>query len=65
MEPEEDINKANEKEIIAQAQQTKYYCEQIIEQSDNWLSAEEGNKAMLERIRENERKKKGKKADEE
>jgi hypothetical protein len=61
MDIQESINKANEKDIIAQAQQTQYYCDQIIEQSDNWLPAEEGNRVMLERIRENERKKKGKK----
>jgi hypothetical protein len=38
-------------EIISLAKQTKYYCNQIIEQSDRWLSPEEGNRNMEERIR--------------
>ena len=33
-------------EIISLAKQTQYYCDRIIEQADQWLSAEEGNRLM-------------------
>jgi hypothetical protein len=38
-----------EEDIIALAKRTQYYCDLLIEQSDHWLSAEEGNKAMMKR----------------
>ena len=41
-------------DVISLAEQTEYYCNQIIKQSDNWLSVEEGNMVMAECIRKND-----------
>ena len=53
----DETNKPEEKETVSQeeiislAKQTQYYCDLIVEQSDQWLSPEEGNRSMEERIR--------------
>ncbi|GHV48976.1 hypothetical protein FACS1894181_06340 [Bacteroidia bacterium] len=46
-----------EEDIIALAKRTQHYCNLLIEQSDEWLSAEEGNKVMAERIAKAEEEK--------
>ncbi|MDR1779218.1 MAG: hypothetical protein LBR50_00625 [Tannerella sp.] len=46
----ESKNTAKRDKIIAKAKHTKYYCDLIIDQSDKWLTAEEGNRVMQERI---------------
>ena len=48
-------------EIIDLAKKTKHYCDLLIEQSDNWLSEEEGIRNVERRIAEAERKNKRKK----
>ena len=37
-------------EIITLAEKAKYYCDLLIEQSDNWLSEEEGIRNVEKRI---------------
>jgi hypothetical protein len=44
------------KEIIAKAEVMQHHCDLLIEQCDSWLSAEEGNRIMEERIRKTARK---------
>ncbi|MDR1880170.1 MAG: hypothetical protein LBQ78_04490 [Tannerellaceae bacterium] len=46
---------ASREEIISLAKQTQYYCDLLIEQSDQWLSPEEGNRIMAERIRKTDK----------
>ena len=53
-----DTGKAGKDEIISLAKKTKHYCDLLIEQSDNWLSEEEGHKNIEKRISEAEGKKK-------
>lgn len=44
--------KTDKEEIISLAKKTKHYCDLLIEQSDNWLSEEEGNKNVEKRLAE-------------
>ena len=55
-----DIGKVEKDEIIDLAKRTKRYCDLLIEQSDNWLSEEEGLKNVEKRFSEAERKEKKK-----
>jgi Signal transduction histidine kinase len=48
-------------EIIILAQKAKRYCDLLIEQSDSWLSEEEGRKNVEERISQSRKRKKSKK----
>ena len=45
-------------EILKQADRMLYYNELLLEQCDGWLSAEEGNRNMLQQISERLRKEK-------
>ena len=45
----EIIKKEEQKEILALAEHTKYYCDLLIKQCDSWLSEEEGLKNIEER----------------
>ena len=45
-------------EILKQADRMLYYNELLLEQCEGWLSAEEGNRNMLQRITERLRKEK-------
>ena len=45
-------------EILKQADRMLYYNELLLEQCEGWLSAEEGNRIMLQRITERLRKEK-------
>lgn len=45
-----DTKKAKKEEIIALAEKTKHYCDLLIEQSDSWLSEEEGTKNVEKRL---------------
>ncbi|MDH6314029.1 hypothetical protein M2137_002823 [Parabacteroides sp. PFB2-10] len=40
----------DKKDIISLAKKTKRYCDLLIEQSDNWLSEEEGARNMEKRL---------------
>ncbi|MDL2322675.1 tetratricopeptide repeat-containing sensor histidine kinase [Bacteroidales bacterium OttesenSCG-928-A17] len=54
-----DTKKPDKKDIISLAEKTKRYCDLLIEQSDNWLSEEEGVKNVekrLEKPSENKKK---------
>lgn len=44
-----DAKKAAKEDIISLAEKTKRYCDLLIEQSDNWLSEEEGVKNVEKR----------------
>ena len=48
---EQAIIQEGRKEIFALAENTKYYCDLLIEQCDSWLSEEEGLKNLEERKR--------------
>ena len=52
-----DIKKTDKEKIIDLAKKTKRYCDLLIEQSDRWLSEEEGQKNVEKRIFEEKRKK--------
>ena len=43
--------------IIDMAKKTMHYCDLLIEQSDSWLSEEEGIKNVERRIAESDKKK--------
>ena len=45
-------------EILKQADRMLYYNELLLEQCEGWLSAEEGNRNMLQRITERLQKEK-------
>jgi hypothetical protein len=45
-------------EILKQADRMLYYNELLLEQCEGWLSAEEGNRNMLQQISERLRKEK-------
>ena len=45
-------------EILKQADRMLYYNELLLDQCDGWLSAEEGNRNMLQQISERLRKEK-------
>ena len=46
-----NANKDKRDEILYHAYRCIYFNEKMIEQSDSWLSAEEGNKNMIQSIR--------------
>lgn len=57
-----DTKKTDKKDIISLAEKTKHYCDLLIEQSDNWLSEEEGVRNLEKRLdKSSENKKKIKK----
>lgn len=45
-----DTKKPDKEDIIALAEKTKHYCDLLIEQSDNWLSEEEGVRNVEKRL---------------
>ena len=57
-----DTKRIEKDEIIALAKKTKHYCDLLIEQSNNWLSEEEGIKNIEKRISQSENKKKRKRS---
>jgi hypothetical protein len=46
------IEESKKDEILLRAKELFHYNNLLIEQCDNWLSAEEGNRIMMERITE-------------
>ena len=52
-----DTKRLEKDEIIALAKKTKYYCDLLIAQSNNWLSEEEGIKNVEKRISQSKRRK--------
>jgi hypothetical protein len=52
-----DAKNMDKDEIISLAEKTKRYCDLLIEQSDNWLSEEEGVRNVEKRISIAKRKK--------
>ena len=44
-------------EFFALAEHAKHYTNLLIKQCDSWLSAEEGNKIMMQRISERKKSK--------
>lgn len=42
--------KPDKKDIISLAKKTKRYCDLLIQQSDNWLSEEEGIRNVEKRL---------------
>lgn len=54
-----DTKKPDKEEILSLAEKTKRYCDLLVEQSDNWLSEEEGIKNVEKRLdKSSENKKK-------
>ncbi|MDL2256670.1 hypothetical protein LJC06_00520 [Bacteroidales bacterium OttesenSCG-928-I14] len=45
-----DAKQRNKENILSLAEKTKHYCDLLIEQSDNWLSEEEGIKNIEKRL---------------
>ncbi|MDF9829165.1 hypothetical protein [Parabacteroides sp. PF5-6] len=45
-----DAKKPDKEELISLAEKTKRYCDLLIEQSDNWLSEEEGVRNVEKRL---------------
>lgn len=53
-----NTKKPDKKDIISLAEKTKRYCDLLIEQSNNWLSEEEGIKNIEKRLSESPDRKK-------
>jgi len=51
------IDEKKKNQILHQAERCLYFNNLLIEQCDNWLSAEEGNANMTKSIRERRKKK--------
>ena len=51
-----DRQEEKSEEMLYHAQRCMYYNELLIEQCDNWLSAEEGNANMMKAYMERDRK---------
>jgi hypothetical protein len=47
------VNNDLKEEVLERAERLLYYNNLLIEQCNGWLSAEEGNRNMEKRIREN------------